>query len=106
MRTREPSPQVSPTTFGDGPSKDVRLIIYIYIPVDHISNYGVNVLNSNNWPPKYHKLLLDPGTPFWARRLLVEIANKDPVDVVNALEVILGVAKERMETVFAANTQN
>jgi len=40
-------------------------------------------------------LLRDPSTPYWVQRLLPELAQKDPVDVLGALEVLRTLMQRR-----------
>ena len=42
-------------------------------------------------------LLQDPSTPFWVTRLLTELAHKDPVDVLHALDVLHDLMQRRVD---------
>lgn len=42
-------------------------------------------------------LVSDPGVPFWVKKLLGELAQRDPVDVQNWLAVVVHAEGKRVE---------
>ena len=49
-------------------------------------NGNIAVGSPGSYARKYHEILEAASTPFWVKRLLPEIDQKDPVDVLNCLE--------------------
>jgi hypothetical protein len=53
--------------------------------------------------PTWGSIADDVTAPDWARRLARELPGKNPVDVLNVLEVLVGVAHRHLEQVAEAN---
>ncbi len=47
--------------------------------------------------PRIKNLLDDPTTPFWAKKLIRESLDRDPVDVANVLEVLSKAFSQRVQ---------
>lgn len=46
---------------------------------------------------KIAEMTADPSAPFWLKRLAAEVAEKDPVDVLNALTWLVEVYEDKVE---------
>ena len=51
-------------------------------------------------PPTPEEILRDPAAPFWAQDLVRVLLDKDPVDVVNTLEVLAVSFRARLDCIL------
>ena len=56
---------------------------------------------STSFLDRKQALLQDPSTPYWVRRLLTDLAQKDPVDVLHALEVLHALMQRRVDELLS-----
>lgn len=56
------------------------------------------------WEDEAQAMLDDPCAPFWVKRIVPELMQKDPVDVLGALDVLRAWAKRRAQEVLSSAT--